>query len=510
MTEESKTLPARRSAPEFLAALEDSGLIPGPKIRELRESLDEGTGSDDALPIARQLIRDGTLTPFQARRLMKGKERGLVFGRYILLDHIGQGARGQVFKARHSLMDRVVALKVVLPDAELSKSSVSRFFREMKIVGRLDHPNVVRALDADEQSGCPYIVMEYLEGEDLDRVFARRGPLPPTEVIGYMAQAARGLGHAHERGVIHRDVKPTNLFLVDTGVVKVLDLGMGDLVGTGVPSGDGFDTDEGVVVGTTDYMSPELIRGQAIDARADLFSLGCTMYRLLAGAFAFPGITREDRLIKRIRGGHVPITDIRPDLPYRLVDIVDRSLAARPEDRFGSAEEMAQALEALLPRGHRPDRRTSARPGQEPPGAELAPIHSEPDAPPDWSLIESALRSDDRPPRKAARLVDQPEPRSPSGKALDSHRRSLEEDGNESGREVHEKYRNELVQMNRVMAELRSMNPDEESTEESVSRLESFGEKLGDCLAEPSAGLILIVILTVLLLLGLGLAAAIV
>src|SRR5262249_22462366 len=151
------------------------------------------------------------------------------FGRYILLDHIGQGARGRVFKARHRLMDRVVALKVVLTDLATSEKSVPRFFREMKIIGLLDHPNVVRAIDADEHEGLPYIVMEYLEGENLARVFARRGPLPPDEVVAYMAQACWGLAHAHEKGVIHRDVKPTNLFLVNTGVVKVLDLGFGEL-----------------------------------------------------------------------------------------------------------------------------------------------------------------------------------------------------------------------------------------------------------------------------------------
>ena len=163
-----------------------------------------------------------------------------------------------------------------------------------------------------------------------------------------MAQAARGLAHAHEKGVIHRDVKPTNLFLVNTGVVKVLDLGLGDLIGPAEQSGDGFDTDEGVVVGTTDFMSPELVNQQAVDARTDLFSLGCTMYRLLTGEFAYTGLTREDRLIKRFREQPVPITDVRPDLPRRLVKVVDRVLAVRPEDRFGSATELAEVLEALL------------------------------------------------------------------------------------------------------------------------------------------------------------------
>ena len=173
----------------------------------------------------------------------------------------------------------------------------------MKIVGLLDHPNVVRAIDADVHDNRPYIIMEYLQGHDLEQVFAHRGPLPPNEVIEYMAQALRGLAHAHDKGVIHRDVKPTNLFLVDTGLVKVLDLGLGELIEKADRAGDGFDTDEGIVVGTTDYMSPEQVTQKPIDARTDLFSLGCTMYRLLTGEYAFPGLTREDRLVKRIRGG---------------------------------------------------------------------------------------------------------------------------------------------------------------------------------------------------------------
>ena len=393
-------------------------------------------------------------------------------------------------------MDRVVALKVVLPDVALSKSSVSRFFREMKIIGRLDHPNVVRALDADEHSGSPYIVMEYLEGEDLEQVFVRRGPLPPDEVIRYMAQAARGLAHAHEKGVIHRDVKPTNLFLVNTGVVKVLDLGLGDLIGPAEQSGDGFDTDEGVVVGTTDFMSPELVNQQAVDARTDLFSLGCTMYRLLTGEFAYTGLTREDRLIKRFREQPVPITDVRPDLPRRLVKVVDRVLAVRPEDRFGSASELAEALEALLPSALVPE-------------PIIPPVHSEPDAPLDWSLIESALRPEGAEARKDSRLVDEPEHRMPPTRGLSAHRKNLEEEGIESGREVHEKYRHEVIQMNRVMAELRSMEPKEESADPPQTWFERIGERLGDSLSEPSAGLILLGVFAVLLILGFAMAMAI-
>ncbi len=505
MPEDSKAMPKYVSAREFLSAIEGSGVLTETSSRELLSRLGQVTDLDDPSVLARQLVEEGTLTAFQARRILRGK-RGLVFGRYVLLDHIGQGARGRVFKARHRLMDRLVAVKVVLPDGSLSERSVARFFREMKIVALLDHPNVVRAIDADEHDGFPYIVMEHLEGHDLERVYARNGPLPAVEVMDYMAQAARGLAHAHEKGVIHRDVKPTNLFLVDTGAVKVLDLGCGELVGKAGQPGNVFDTDEGVVVGTTDFMSPEQVTDKPVDARTDLFSLGCTMYRLLTGEYAFPGVTREDRLIKRIRGRHVPITDVRPGIPVGLVRIVDRLLAIRPDDRFASAEEVAEALEALIPPSDEPDRRARGRSKEKRSGATVTPVHAEPEPPVDWSLIELALSPAGVHAGRSALPSDEREPKAPSSRRLSSHRKVLEEDGHESGREAHEKYRNELVQMNRVMAELRSMDPSGETTAVDQAWYERIGEKFGDFLAEPSAGQIVIAVLAVVSILVLALA----
>ena len=381
----------RPSAAEFLAAIEQSGILPDGKCEEVQRRYVRRTGSDDGVALARQLVYEGTITEFQARRLLRGRKR-FDFGRYVLVDHIGQGGRGRVFKARHRLMDRIVALKVILPDSAMSETVVSRFFREMKIVALLEDANVVRAIDADVHEGSPYIVMEYLEGNDLEQVLARRGPLPPEKVVGYMAQAARGLAHAHKKGVIHRDIKPTNLFLVKTGIVKILDLGCGELVGMAGQKGNVFDTDEGVVVGTTDFMSPEQVRDKPIDPRTDLFSLGCTMYRLLTGAYAFPGLTREDRLVKRIRERHMPITEVRPDVPPGLVAIVDRLLAVQPDDRFGSAAETVEAFEALLVTGGRSDRSSSLKPDAKASVNGAPTLEEEPEAPLDWSVIESALR----------------------------------------------------------------------------------------------------------------------
>lgn len=508
MAENAKAGHMGRSAPEFLLAMERAGVLPDAQWREVRERFGDGSGLSDSTALARRLIKDGLITEFQARRLLKGKKR-INYGRYVLIDNIGKGARGQVYKARHRLMDRVVALKAIRPDTRISKNSVARFFREMKMVALLDHPNVVRAIDADVQDGSPYIVMEYLAGEDLEQVFARRGALPINDVLEYMGQACRGLQHAHEKGVIHRDVKPTNLFLAEDGVVKLLDLGLGELIDTEGKSDRVFDTDEGVVVGTTDYMSPEQIRDKPIDARTDIFGLGCTMYRLLSGSYAFPGLTREDRLVKRIRQPHVPIQDVRPDVPTPVARIIDRLLALRAEDRFESAAEVADSIEAVLPPSVRARRASAAKGGAGRAGAGLASHHTEEEKV-DWSLIESALRPSAPQPRTASRLVEREEPKPPPSRSLASHRQELEEQGDESGREVHEKYRSELITMNRVMAELRSADPskDGEDPDSGQTWLERLGEKVGDYLAEPSAGLIIIVVLVVILILALAMAIA--
>jgi serine/threonine protein kinase len=337
--------------------------------------------------------------------------------------------------------------------------------------------------------------MEYLEGEDLGNVFVRRGTLPADEVVGYMFQGLRGLAHAHEKGVIHRDVKPSNLFLVRTGTVKLLDLGFGELVGKSMQGNNVFDTDEGVVVGTTDFMSPEQVKDKPIDARTDLFSLGCTMYNLLTGAYAFPGGTREDRLVKRIHEPHVPITELRPDLPHNLVEIVDRLLAIHPEDRFASAAQAAEALDTLIAPAGRSERGQAVKPAANTAGAGTVSRPAEPEAPVDWSMIESALRPTDPSERRAPRPLERNEPKPPPTKGLAAHRSALEGEGTESGREVHKKYRNELIQMNRAMAELRSAEEQEGAPSAVATWLDRIGEKLGDFLAEPSASPILILVI---------------
>jgi eukaryotic-like serine/threonine-protein kinase len=215
----------------------------------------------------------------------------------------------------------------------------------MRSIGRLDHPNVIRAFDANQIGELLYIVMEYVPGRSLDRVLEERGPITPAQAVNYTAQAARGLGHAHDRGIIHRDIKPSNLFLSNDGQIKVLDLGLSALMEA--DSGASFATAAGFVVGTLHYMSPEQSAGIDMDGRSDLFSLGCAMYYMLSGQVPFPGDTVAECLARRIRGGPVPITDLIPTLSPQIVELLNKLLARRPEDRFQTAPEAALALEAL-------------------------------------------------------------------------------------------------------------------------------------------------------------------
>jgi serine/threonine protein kinase len=366
---------------DLLPPLGRSGVLTKRQFEEVRAKVKSGEYPQAPTDLAERLVGEGVLTGFQSRRLLRNKVHGLVIDRYVILDRLGSGAMGRVFKAQHRLMGRVVALKLISPRIASRASAVPRFHREMRLVGRLDHPNVVRAFDADQVGEILFIVMEYVAGQSLDRLLQARGPLPPVEVADYMAQAALGLGHAHEMGMIHRDVKPSNLLVSERRQVKVLDLGLGALMEA--DSNTSFATAAGFAVGTVDFMSPEQATARDLDGRSDLFSLGCTLYYLLTGRLPFPGETLLECLARRIQGRPVPITEIRPDLPPGLVQVLDTLLARRPEDRFQTAVEAAEALWGAIGPGAVASPIPGAPPPQEPcdPAPELvAPPKPGPDA----------------------------------------------------------------------------------------------------------------------------------
>jgi serine/threonine-protein kinase len=347
---------------DLLALIRRSGVLSDRQFEELGAQVRTGEYPAEARALAERLVVERILTDFQANRLLRNKAHGLIVGRYVILDRLGKGTRGRVFKAQHRLMGRLAALKVIAPRIASGASSIARFYREMRLIGRLDHPNVVRAFDADQVGDLLYIVMEYVAGRSLEQVLAERVLLPAAKVVDYMAQAALGLAHAHERGIVHRDVKPSNLLLSDGGQVKILDLGLSALMETdGAAS---FATAAGRIVGTVHYMSPEQAIAQNLDGRSDLYSLGCTMYQLLSGRLPFPGETVAECLEPRIHGEPPPIAAFRPDLSRRLVQVLEQLMARRLEDRFQTAAEAAEALQTLADSGAgaRPAPRSAPRP----------------------------------------------------------------------------------------------------------------------------------------------------
>ena len=330
---------------DLLPVIRTAGVLTDRQFQDVRAKVLSGDYPNDSRALAARLVKDNVLTEYQTKRFLSNKTHGMVVGRYAILDRLGSGSMGRVYKAHHLMMDRVVALKIIAPEIATNERVVARFYREMKLVGRLDHPNVVRAYDADQLNKILYIVMEYVRGRSLAQLF-RQAPIAPLDMINYAAQAALGLAHAHEQGIVHRDVKPSNLLLTDDLRIKVLDLGLGVLMEADDESS--FATADGIAVGTVDYMSPAQACGREVDGRTDLFSLGCSMYHMMTGRLPYPGESPIERLGKRISGRPVPLSEVQPNLPSALVKIVDKLLAHRPSDRFQTATEASEALLALM------------------------------------------------------------------------------------------------------------------------------------------------------------------
>jgi eukaryotic-like serine/threonine-protein kinase len=338
---------------DLLPVLRSSGILSERQIAEIRSKILQGDYPLDSTDLAERLVGDGILTAFQAKRFLSNRPQGLIVGRYTILDRIGSGSMGRVYKAHHMMMDRIVALKIIAPEIASNDRVVARFQREMKLVGRLDHPNVVRAFDADQINRVLYIVMEYVPGSSLSERL-KKGPISMAEMVDYAAQTCLGLAHAHGQGIVHRDIKPSNILLTEDRKVKILDLGLGVLMEA--DNASTFATADGIAVGTVDYMSPEQACGREVDGRSDLYGLACAMYHLMTGKLPFPGDSPIERLGKRISGRHVPITEYLPDAPSNLVRVMDRMMAHKPHERYATAVEAAEALQNLI----RPKVRTAA------------------------------------------------------------------------------------------------------------------------------------------------------
>ncbi len=351
----------------LLQLLQQLQLLGPGQIDQLRRYQQFSSAEPRAL--ARQLVQCGWLTPFQINRLFQGHGSELILGVYVLLEEIGAGAMGQVYKARHRTLDRIVALKVLRKDLAGNSDIAKRFHREARAVAHLAHPNIVQAFDADTADGVHFLAMEFVAGTDLGRLVHERGPLPVAQACEAIRQAALGLDYAHSHGLVHRDIKPSNLLWDEShggpsrGQVKILDLGMARLKELANPraaallngdtgSGSGTPiTRSGNVIGTPDFMSPEQARNShLVDGRADLYSLGCTLYNVLTGKMPFPGGTALDKLFRHQEEQAVPVELIRPEIPQAVSAVVHKLMAKLPADRFQTGGEAASALAALVTR----------------------------------------------------------------------------------------------------------------------------------------------------------------
>jgi serine/threonine-protein kinase len=326
----------------LIEALQQSQLLDSAQTDELLMSL--RTAFVDPPNLADDLVARHWLTRYQAEQLLLGRGPQLVLGHYILLQPLGAGGVAQVFTARHRCLDRIDALKVLRPPSQLHPLALAYFEREAKALARLCHPNIVVVHDAGEADDRHYLAVEYVEGHDMQALVRQRGPLPVALACEYARQTALGLQHAFERDVVHRDIKPSNLRLTaDRELVKILDMGLALL--TPGPVAAGATPRATRVMGTPDYMAPEqAVAAHHVDIRADLYSLGCTLYFLLTGQPPFPGGSAEQKLLCHHRDPLPAIEKHREDLPPALVAVTGRLTAKNPDARYPTPADAANAL----------------------------------------------------------------------------------------------------------------------------------------------------------------------
>ena len=334
--------PPRRdmTAIELAQTIASSGLVAADALSGLVEA-----ARGDAQVLAEWLVRDHLLTRFQVDAFREGRGDTLSLGNYEILDRLGAGGMGTVYKARHRRMKRIVALKILAANLSENPVFLKRFQREVETIACLGHPNIVMAYDADATGSTHFLVMEFVQGMDLAAYVGRHGPLPVAAAVDCLLQAARGLAYAHSQEMVHRDVKPHNLLRDDSGAVKLTDLGLvqlnRDVENKAVDTGM---TSMGGIVGTPDYMPPEQgLDSAALDHRADIYALGCTLHFLLTGRAPYTGANVLSILLKH---RDAPIPDLQ-QAPPRLNALFRRMLAKRPDDRVQRMDEVVRELETI-------------------------------------------------------------------------------------------------------------------------------------------------------------------
>jgi serine/threonine protein kinase len=338
-------MPSPTTIDEFLELVRKSGVVDDKRLAAHVEKV-RAAGTLPANPslMAGLLVRDGLLTHFQAEQFLQGKWRRFTIGKYKVLERLGQGGMGSVYLCEHKLMRRRVAVKVLPTNKAEDTSSLERFYREARAVAALDHPNIVRAYDIDQDDKLHFLVMEHVDGSSLQEIIKKAGPLEVLRACHYIRQAALGLQHAHETaGLVHRDIKPGNILVDRNGIVKILDMGLARFF---------HDEDdlltkkfEENVLGTADYLAPEqALDSHSVDIRADIYSLGATFYFCLTGRTPFAEGTVAQKLIWHQTRQPKPLRSLRTDVPDGIVSIIDKMMAKDAAQRYPTPAAVAEAL----------------------------------------------------------------------------------------------------------------------------------------------------------------------
>lgn len=331
-------MPEPTTSAEFLDLVRQSGLADATRLDAFLRKRSPANAAQAPLDVAKLLILEGLLTFFQAEQILQGKYKRFTIGQYRILERLGSGAMGTVYLCEHPETRSRVAIKVLPPVYAKNPEMLKRFYREAKAGGALDHENIVRVYDVDQDEKVHFMVMDYVDGSILLDIVRSHGPMSALRAAHYIRQAASGLQHAHEAGLIHRDVKPGNLLLDRRGTVKILDMGLARFA----------DDEEDVltkgILGTADYLAPEQTQdSHRVDIRADIYSLGCTFFFLLTGSAPFEGtvaqklIAHQTKLPKSIRS-------LRPEVPEGLEAVVTTMMAKDPAQRYQTPAAVAEAL----------------------------------------------------------------------------------------------------------------------------------------------------------------------
>lgn len=338
------------SVSHFVEALKQSKLIEPAKLNRVLKSVVLASNDDrTSRDVANQLVTAGLLTKWQASQLVKAKFRGFFLGKYVLRKPLGRGGMGVVYEAEHSVLGTLVAIKILPKTKKDVEKAVGRFLAEARAAAKLNHPHVVRVHDCDVIDDRRFMVMDLVDGSNLSELVKRNGPLSYRDAVGMLKQAAAGLAHAHEFGVTHRDVKPQNFLIDKQGKLKVSDLGLAkfDLDIGERHTNDGDQS----MLGTVDYIAPEQAwDSRTVDRRADIYSLGCTLYFMIAGRPPFHQGSLAQRLAHHQTSHPTPLPELRADCPPAVWQLCQRMMAKKPHDRIQKMSDVEQACDQLLPR----------------------------------------------------------------------------------------------------------------------------------------------------------------